>query len=104
MKKKLIILTILSAVSAGSFFAVRKLNHFMKDKAVKQDRKKLESLVDKYLHGNEKLLEFVGTLSDSQVRELVEILDSIQKQRDQLKLKSPAIPEYLEKKVTQLLN
>lgn len=104
MKKKLIILTILSAVSAGSFLAARKLSHFMKDKAIKEDRKKLESLVGKYLHGNEKLLEFVGTLSDAQVKELVEILDSIQKQRDQLKLKSPAIPEYLEKKVTQLLN
>lgn len=49
-------------------------------------------------------MEFVGTLSDSQVRELVEILDSLQRQREQLKLKSPNIPQYLEQKVTNLIS
>lgn len=91
-------------MSAGLFLIVHFLIKLMKSQAVKKDRQKLEELVGKYLHGNEKLLEFVGTLSDSQVKELVEILDSLEKQRNQLKLKSPAIPKYIEQKVTNLIS
>ena len=104
MKKKILIVPILSVVSAGLFLAIYALIHFLKNRSIKKDREKLESMVDKYLHGNDKLMEFVGTLSDSQVRELVEILDSLQRQREQLKLKSPNIPQYLEQKVTNLIS
>jgi len=104
MKKKLIICTILSFISAGLFLAVYCLIHLMKNKAVKKDREKLESYVDKYLHGNEELMEFVGTLSDDQVKELLGILASIQKKQNQLKIKSPIIPKNIEKKVTNLIS
>jgi len=34
---------------------------------------------------------------------LLDILEKIQKEQDQLKLKSPIFPKYLEKKVTNLI-
>lgn len=104
MKKKLLILTGLSVLSAGSFVAAQALVKHLKNKAINKDREKLESYVEKYLHGNEELMEFVGTLSDEQVKELLGILDSIKREQNQLKLKSPAIPKILEKKVTNLIS
>lgn len=104
MKKKIFIAAALSAISAGSYFAGRALVKHMQHKTVKKDREKLESYVEKYLHGNEKLLEFVGTLSDEQVKELLDILSSLQKEQDQLKIKAPVFPKYLEKKVTNLIS
>jgi len=104
MKKKLLIGVILSAISAGSFVAAYSLFKHLKRNAVKKDREKLESYVEKYLHGNDKLMEFVGTLSDDQVKELIGILASLQKEQNQLKIKSPVFPKYLEKKVTNLIS
>ncbi|APU70867.1 hypothetical protein LCR01_07900 [Companilactobacillus crustorum] len=104
MKKKILIGLILAAGSAGTYFAISSLTKLLKNKAVQQDRKKLESYVDEYLHGNEKLMEFVGTLSDDQVKELIEILDALKKEQNQLKLKAPVFPKYLEKKVTNLIS
>jgi len=48
-------------------------------------------------------MEFIGTLSDSQVKELIEIIRSNEREQNQLKLKSPIIPKILEKKVTNLI-
>jgi len=103
MKKKLIIFTGLSVVSAGSVLAARALIKHLKNRAINKDRERLEAYVEKYLHGNEELLEFVGTLSDEQVKELLGILDAIQEKEQQLKIKSPLIPKILEKKVTNLI-
>ncbi|MQS75752.1 hypothetical protein [Companilactobacillus halodurans] len=104
MKKKILIGILLSCVSTGTYFAVRAVKHSMKENAAKKDREKLESFVEKYLHGNDKLMDFVRTLSDDQVKELISILESLQKQKDQLKIKAPILPKYLEKKVTNLIN
>ncbi|KRN99223.1 hypothetical protein [Companilactobacillus kimchiensis] len=104
MKKKLFISIILSVISAGLFLAVYSVIKLMKKSAVKKDREKLESYVEKYLHGNDKLMEFVGTLSDAQVKELIDVLGSLQKEQNELKLKAPIFPKYLEKKVTNLIS
>lgn len=103
MKKKMLIVAILSFVSAGLFLVFYSLVKFLKNKKINDERKKLEDYVEKYLHGNEKIMQFVGTLSDDQVKELLDILEKIQKEQDQLKLKSPIFPKYLEKKVTNLI-
>jgi len=103
MKKKMLIVTILSFVSAGLFLVFYSLVKFLKNKKINDERKKLEDYVEKYLHGNEKIMQFIGTLSDDQVKELLDILMKIQKEQDQLKLKSPIFPKYLEKKVTNLI-
>src|SRR5699024_1013972 len=103
MKKKILILTLLSFVSAGLFLAVYFAVKFIKNKMVNKDREKLESYVEKYLHGNEELMKFVGTLSDEQVKELLGILQTIQREQNQKTLKSPAIPKILEQKVTNLI-
>lgn len=103
MKKKILIVAGLSIVSAGSMLMVKSLIKYLKNKTVNKEREKLESYVDKYLQGNEKLLEFVGTLSDEQVKELIGILESLQKEKNQLKIKAPVFPKYLEKKVTNLI-
>lgn len=104
MKKKILIVAGLSIVSAGSLLAVRSLVKFLKNKTVNKEREQLQSYVKKYLHGNEKLMEFVGTLSDEQVKELIEILEALQKEQNQLKIKAPVFPKYLEKKVTNLIS
>ncbi|MFC6175682.1 hypothetical protein ACFQAV_02475 [Companilactobacillus huachuanensis] len=104
MKKKILIFTILSFVSAGMFLVIYSVVKFLKNKKINNERKKLEDYVEKYLHGNEKIMQFIGTLSDDQVKELLDILERIQKEQDQLKLKSPIFPKYLEKKVTNLLS
>jgi len=103
MKKKMLIVAILSFVSAGLFLVFYSLVKFLKNKKINDERKKLEDYVEKYLHGNEKIMQFIGTLSDDQVKELLDILEKIQKEQDQLKLKSPIFPKYLEKKVTNLI-
>lgn len=103
MKKKMLIVAILSFVSAGLFLVFYSLVKFLKNKQINDERKKLEDYVEKYLHGNEKIMQFIGTLSDDQVKELLDILMKIQKEQDQLKLKSPIFPKYLEKKVTNLI-
>ncbi|ALB28337.1 hypothetical protein [Companilactobacillus heilongjiangensis] len=103
MKKKMLIVAILSFVSAGLFLVFYSLVKFLKNKKINDERKKLEDYVEKYLHGNEKIMQFIGTLSDDQVKELLDILMKIQKEQDQLKLKSPIFPKYLEKKVTNLI-
>ncbi|MFH5811759.1 hypothetical protein [Companilactobacillus sp. FL22-1] len=104
MKKKIVIVTILSLVLAGVPLAIYAAVKFMKNKKINKERARLESYVEKYLHGNESLMEFVGTLSDEQVKELLDILDKIQKEQNQLKLKAPVFPKYLEKKVTNLIS
>lgn len=104
MKKKILIVAGLSIVSAGSLVAVRSLVKFLKNKTVNKEREQLQSYVKKYLHGNEKLMEFVGTLSDEQVKDLIEILETLQKEQNQLKIKAPVFPKYLEKKVTNLIS
>ncbi|WP_338216926.1 hypothetical protein [Companilactobacillus muriivasis] len=103
MKKKMLIVAILSFVSAGLFLVFYSLVKLLKNKKINDERKKLEDYVEKYLHGNEKIMQFIGTLSDDQVKELLDILEKIQKEQDQLKLKSPIFPKYLEKKVTNLI-
>lgn len=103
MKKKFLILTLLSFISAGLFLAVYYLVKLVKNKVINKNREKLESYVEKYLHGNDELMKFVGTLSDEQVKELLGILESIQREQEQKKLKSPIIPKILEKKVTNLI-
>ena len=103
MKKKMLIVAILSFVSAGLFLVFYSLVKLLKNKKINDERKKLEDYVEKYLHGNEKIMQFIGTLSDDQVKELLDILMKIQKEQDQLKLKSPIFPKYLEKKVTNLI-
>lgn len=103
MKKKIVIGIIISAISAGTILTVSSVIHLLKNKTVQKDRAKLEEYVDKYLHGNEKLMAFVGTLSDDQVRELIDILETLKKEQEQLKLKAPVFPKYLEKKVTNLI-
>lgn len=104
MKKKILIVALLLFISAGMFFVVYSLVKFLKNKVINQDRKKLEDYVGKYLHGNEKIMQFIGTLSDDQVKELLEILEKIQREQKQLKLKEPVFPKYLEKKVTNLIS
>lgn len=104
MKKKLIIVGILSFLSAGSAVAGYSLVKYLKNKKINKDRKKLEEYVDKYLHGSEKIMQFIGTLSDDQVKELLDILEKIQHEQNQLKIKAPIFPKYLEKKVTNLIN
>jgi len=103
MKKKFMICFGLSLASTGLVLAGRHLVNHLKTRNVKKDREKLEAYIDKYLHGNEQLMEFVGTLSDSQVKELIEILETNERKQNQLKLKSPIIPKILEKKVTNLI-
>ena len=103
MKKKFMICFGLSLASTGLVLAGRHLVKHLKKRNVKKDREKLESYVNKYLHGNEQLMEFIGTLSDSQVKELIEIIESNEREQNQLKLKSPIIPKILEKKVTNLI-
>jgi len=68
MKKKMLIVAILSFVSAGLFLVFYSLVKFLKNKKINDERKKLEDYVEKYLHGNEKIMQFVGTLSDDQVQ------------------------------------
>lgn len=68
MKKKIVIVTILSLVLAGVPLAIYAAVKFMKNKKINKERARLESYVEKYLHGNESLMEFVGTLSDEQVK------------------------------------
>ena len=104
MKKKIMIGIILSALSAGTIFTVSSVIKLLKKKAVRQDRKELESYVEKYLHGNEKLMEFVETLTDDQVKDLIDILETLKREQDQPKLKAPVFPKYLEKKVTNLIS
>ena len=96
MKKKLLLLTVgLSALSAGSFLAGRAIVKHWKNRVINKDREKLESYVEKYLDGNDDLMAFIGTLSDEQVKELLQILGSIQREQSQLKIKSPVFPKYL---------
>ncbi len=104
MKKKIFIVGILSVLSAGVFFVGYSMVKFLKNKMINKDRKKLEEYVEKYLHGNEKIMQFIGTLSDDQVKELLDILEKIQREQKQLKLKEPIFPKYLEKKVTNLIS
>lgn len=104
MKKKILIVTILSFISAGLFLVGYSAVKYLKNRKINKDRKKLEGYVDKYLHGSEEIMQFIGTLSDDQVKELLEILDRIQREQDQLKIKSPVLPKFLEKKVTNLIS
>jgi len=104
MKKKILIVTILSFVTAGVFLAVYSLVKFLKNKAINKDRKELEEYVGKYLNGNEKIMQFIATLSDDQIKELLEIIAKIQREQNQRKIKAPVFPKYLEKKVTNLIS
>jgi len=52
MKKKFMICLGLSIASTGLVLAGRHLVKHLKTRNVKKDREKLESYVEKYLHGN----------------------------------------------------
>jgi hypothetical protein len=103
-KKQIVIGIILSFLSAGTFLVAILIMKILKSLKVKKQRIQLESYIDKYFSGNNKLLAFVGTLSDDQVKILIKVIQKATEKSNDIKIKNLKLPKKLRNKFIELVD
>ncbi|MFC6322904.1 hypothetical protein [Companilactobacillus baiquanensis] len=104
MDKKQVAIGIILALLTGGFFLIAILiwKSFCTVK-IKHERAQLETYVKDYFRGNEKLLAFVGTLSDDEVHVLMNIISKVREENTDIEWKTLNLPEFFEQKVKGLV-
>lgn len=105
MDKKQIAIGIILALLTGGFFLIFILVvKAIKTIRIKRERIQLESYIKDYFRGNEKLLAFVGTLSDEEVQILINIINKAREEKSDIEWKALRLPDILEKKFKDLVD
>lgn len=103
-KKQIVIGIILALITGGLFLVAIIILKAIKAIKIKRERLQLESYIKDYFRGNEKLLAFVGTLSDEEVRILINIINKAREEKSDIEWKTLKLPKILEQKFKDLVD
>ncbi|MFD1418966.1 hypothetical protein [Companilactobacillus keshanensis] len=103
-KKQIAVGMILALITGGIFLIAIFIWKAVRTLRVKRERIQLESYIKDYFRGNEKILAFVGTLSDEEVKILIDIINKVREDKSEIEWKTLKLPKVIEQKFKDLVD